>query len=150
MKRMLKVVGTILLVIIALIIMSFIVASNKKAVSKDYMEKVETGGNIENKYLKKGTYEVSYIEIGAMQNFKKYEIYYPSVIEDSNKKYPVVIFSNGTGVKGSSYPALLEHLSSWGFIVMATEEEYSWNGLSSDLCLKTLQKINNCNIFKYV
>lgn len=26
---------------------------------------------------------------------------------------------------------------------MATEEEYSWNGLSSNLCLKTLQKINN-------
>lgn len=143
MKKMLKAVGIILLFIIALIIMLFIMVLNKKAVPKDYMEKVTTGGDIETKYIKNGTYEVSYIEMGAMQNFKKYEIYYPLNIENENKKYPAVIFSNGTGVKGSSYPALLEHLSSWGFIVIATEEEYSWNGLSSNLCLKTLQKINN-------
>ena len=86
---------------------------------------------------------LSQSQIRQCQNFKKYEIYYPSIIENTDKKYPTVIFANGTGVKGSSYPALLKHVSSWGFIVMATEEEYSWNRFSCHMCLKFLERINN-------
>ena len=85
-----------------------------------------------------------------MQNFKLYKIWYPTDIETSNKKYPVVIFSNGTGVKASKYSTLLEHLASWGFIVMGTEEEYSWNGFSSEMCLKLIIKLNNTKESPYL
>ena len=37
---------------------------------------------------------------------------------------------------------MLKHLASWGFIVMATEVDNSWNGVSSEMCLRTIIKFN--------
>jgi hypothetical protein len=142
MKKVLKVIGIVLLVIVVLVVVLLIIASKSTAVSDDYIKKVQTGGSIEAKYLAMGPHEVSYWEQGVMQDFKKYEIYYPSDIAENSEKYPVVIFSNGTGVNGSKYPAVLKHLASWGFIVMATEEENSWSGFSSELCLRTIILLN--------
>lgn len=138
MKKVLKVAGIILLIIAALIVALLIWLSKKPAVANDYTNKVQTDGMIEAKYLAMGSHEVSYIEQAGMHDFKKYEIYYPSDIATGTAKYPVVIFSNGTGIKGSKYPAVLKHLASWGFIVMATEEANSWNGFSSEMCLRTI------------
>ena len=70
--------------------------SKKPAVANDYISKVQTGGEIEAKYLSMGSHEVSYLEQDGMHDFKKYEIYYPSNIAAGTEKYPVVIFSNGT------------------------------------------------------
>lgn len=78
-----------------------------------------------------------------LENYKKYEIWYPKELESTNQKYPVVIFNNGTGVKASKYTSLLKHLASWGFIVIATEEEYSWNGFSSEMCLRFIMNLND-------
>ena len=36
----------------------------------NYTEVVETGGAVEKKYLGQGNYDVSYLEINALQNFK--------------------------------------------------------------------------------
>lgn len=139
MKKVLKIVGIILLVVAVLVAALLIWLSKKPAVADDYTSKIQTGGTIEAKYLAMGSHEVSYIECAAiMHDFKKYEIYYPSDISAGTEKYPVVIFSNGTGIKGSKYPAVLRHLASWGFIVIATEEENSWNGFSSEMCLRTI------------
>ena len=140
MKRVLKIIGIVLLVIVAIVAVLLIWLSKKPAVADDYTSKVQPGEAIEAKYLAMGAHEVSYLEQSGMQDFKKYELYYPSDITDGSVKYPVVIFSNGTGVKGSKYPAVLRHLASWGFIVMATEEENSWNGFSSEMCLRTIIK----------
>ena len=142
MKRVLKIIGIIVLVLIVFIAAFLIYLSRKPAVSDDYTTKVETGGTIESKYLAMGSHEVSYLEQAGMHDFKKYEIYYPSDLTDGTEKYPVVIYSNGTGIKASKYPAVLKHLASWGFIVMATEEENSWNGFSSEMCLRTIIQLN--------
>lgn len=103
--------------------------------ASNHTEVVETGGAVEKKSLGQGNYDVSYLEINALQNFKKYELYYPTSIETETRKFPVVILSNGTGVRASKYAAVLKHLASWGFIVIGTEEEYSWNGFSSEMSL---------------
>lgn len=142
MKKVLKIIGIILLVIIGLIILFFVYASLKPMVPKNYINKVKTGGDIEKKYLQMGKYDVSYMENGAMQSYKKYEIWYPTEIKNSDKKYPVVVFANGTGVKASKYKALFEHLASWGFICIGTEDEYSWNGFSAEMSIRTLLKLN--------
>ncbi|MCI7322920.1 MAG: hypothetical protein MR508_06390 [Lachnospiraceae bacterium] len=61
-----------------------------------------------------------------MENYKKYEVYYPAELETENKKYPVIIVNNGTGVKGSKAKTMFEHFASWGgVIVIGNEEEYS-------------------------
>ncbi|MCR5228572.1 MAG: hypothetical protein K6D03_00430 [Solobacterium sp.] len=43
-------------------------------------------------------------------------------MESSDRKYPAVIFVNGTGIRGSKYKALFKHLASWGFIVAGNED----------------------------
>ena len=117
MKKVLKIIGTILLVIAIIIGIFLIWLSKRPAVADDYTSKIKTGGAIETKYLAMGSHEVSYLEQPVMQDFKKYEIYYPKDI-------------------------VLKHLASWGFIVMATEEENSWNGFSSEMCLRSIIKYN--------
>lgn len=142
MKKAFKIFGIILLIIVVLVAVLFTFISKKPVVSDDYSSKVQSGGRIEERYLAIGSHDVSYWEQSVMQDFDKYEVYYPSDISEGTTKYPVVIFSNGTGVFGSKYPAVLKHLASWGFIVMATEEENSWSGLSSELCLRTIILLN--------
>lgn len=142
MKKMLKIIGILILVLIVLIIALLLYLKNKPFAPKDYTGTLPAGGEIEAKYLQMGSHEISYIERDTMQSFKKYEIWYPSDITSGEQKYPVVIFSNGTGVIASKYTAVFEHLASWGFIVLGTEEENSWNGFSSEMCLRFIQKAN--------
>ncbi|HEL1546701.1 TPA: lipase [Streptococcus suis] len=139
MKKVLIGIG----ILIACLGIGFLYLASKPSVASNYTEVVETGGAVEKKYLGQGNYDVSYLEINALQNFKKYELYYPTNIETETRKFPVVIFSNGTGVKASKYSAVLKHLASWGFIVIGTEEEYSWNGFSSEMSLRLAIKLND-------
>ncbi len=117
---MLKIIGIVFAVVAVLVVGLLLYLASRPAVPKNYTEKVKTGGEIEKKYLQMGQYEVSYMENNAMQSYKKYEIWYPSEIRNNDKKYPVVVFANGTGVKASKYKALFEHLASWGFICIGT------------------------------
>lgn len=142
MKKILKIIGIVFLVIVVLVVGIFLYMTSRPFVPKNYIENVKTGGDIEEKYLQMGQYEVSYMENNAMQSYKKYEIWYPSEITSSDKKYPVVVFANGTGVKASKYKALFEHLASWGFICIGTEDEYAWNGFSAEMCIRILLKLN--------
>lgn len=145
MKIILKILkwgGIILLVLIALIVLFLFWLSRQPAVPKNYTETVQTGGEIEEKYLAMGEHDVSYYESAAMMSFKKYEIYYPSDINNFDNKLPAVVFVNGTGVLGSKYPALQKHLASWGFITIATEEEHAWNGFSAEMSVRYLEMLN--------
>lgn len=139
-KNIMKMIGIILLVIIILIVALFIKAALTPAVPKNYTDTVKTGGDIEAKYLKNGTYKTAYREIDVLENYKKYEIYYPEELTSSDRKYPVIVVNNGTGVRGSKSKAMFEHFASWGFIVIGNEEEYSWNGFASDMSLNYLLK----------
>ena len=141
MKKVMKILGIIVFVIIVLVILLMTYLKSRGAVPKDYTEKVQTGGEVEKTYLAMGKYGVTYVEIPALSSFEKYEIYYPEELTTTDKKYPVVIFCNGTGVKASSYKPLLQHLASWGFIVIGTEEEYSWNGFSAEMSARLIKKL---------
>lgn len=112
-------------------------------VSADYYCKRKTGGALEAVYLARGPYtEVAEKELTTLQDFKKYILYYPKALETSTGTFPVVIYSNGTGVPASRYRAVLERLASWGFIVMGTEEQNSWSGFSSEMCLRKILQLN--------
>ena len=142
MKKALMILGIVIAVIAVLIILIFLYLLSRPAVPKDYKSRVKTGGGVEERYLQSGEYEVAYLECPVMQNFKKYEFYYPAEPAKTDKKYPVVIFCNGTGVPASKYSELLRHLASWEFVVAATEEEYSWNGFSAEMCIRRLITLN--------
>lgn len=146
MKKLIKVILIVLVSIIILITVLLVYLSHKPLLEKTYAEKVQTGGEIEAAYLKNGTCGVSYYEEPALQGFGKYEIYYPAELEETDDKYPVVVFVNGSGVKASKYSALLKHMASWGFIAIGTEEEYDWSGFSPEMCVRHLIRLNESRL----
>lgn len=137
-----KIIGIALLTLIALIMIFLIRNAVKPAVPKGYETAVQTGCEIEAKYLAHGPHEVKYTEQKVMENYEKYEVYYPADLETADETYPLIVVNNGTGVKGSKAKAMFEHFASWGFIVIGNEEEYSWNGFSAEMSLKYLLKEN--------
>ena len=142
MKNVLKVLGIIVLVIAVLVAVLLLWISKRPFVPDNYTDTVETGGDIEAKYLAMGSHDVAYIESAAMMSFEKYEIYYPADIAEMDGMLPVVVYVNGTGTVASKYPALQKHMASWGFITIATEETNSWYGFSSEMSVRYLEMIN--------
>ena len=108
------------------------------SVPGDYTQKVKTGGEIEAKYLAMGSHEVEHLESVTVSSLEKFEVYYPKDI-DKMGKVPVVIFLNGTGTPASKYPALQEHLASWGFITIANEENNAFYGEGVELSIRYLK-----------
>ncbi|MGN1406639.1 MAG: alpha/beta hydrolase [Erysipelotrichaceae bacterium] len=148
-KKVLKVITVIIVSVLILLMLFLFINARRQMVPSDYTEKTKTGGTIENKYLQMGEYKVIRKEEKAFQGFEKYIIYYPEALSLCNKKWPVVVMANGSGIKASKYPALFEHLASWGFIVIGTEEEYDWNGFASDMCINHLIRLNETDeLFK--
>lgn len=141
MKKMIKIVLLAIVVIIVLLICLFLWLASRPAVEIDYYNKTAAAGELEEKYKKIGQYEVAYLEKAVLEDYKKYEIWYPANISELGE-CPVVIFSNGTGITASKYKAQFEHLASWGFVVIGTEEENSWSGFSSEMCLRFIIKCN--------
>ncbi len=137
MKKVLKVIGVIILFLAVLIAALFYFIAKSPSVPENYTETVKTGGEIEAKYLAIGSYEVEHLESTTVSSLEKFEVYYPKDI-DKMGKVPVVIFLNGTGTPASKYPALQEHLASWGFITIANEENNSFYGEGVELSIRYL------------
>lgn len=145
-KKIMLIIGIVLLALIVMIAVIVIFNSKKTVAPTDYSQTVETGGEIEAKYMANGIYEISHFEEPVLQGFGKYVIYYPVELERADKTWPVVVVANGSGCKASKYSALFEHLASWGFIVIGTEEEYDWNGFASEMCVRHLIRLNEIEI----
>ena len=137
MKKVLKVIGVIILLLVVLIAVLFHFISKSPSVPENYTDTVKTGGEIEAKYLAMGSYEVEHLESATVSSLEKFEVYYPKDIYNLGK-VPVVIFLNGTGTPASKYPALQEHLASWGFITIANEENNSFYGEGVELSIRYL------------
>ena len=144
MKKVLKAMGIALLAMVILIgVFLFWLTHRDASLKENYRDDIQTGGALEAAYLKNGPYAASYYEAPAFQVFEKYEISYPAELETENKKYPVIVVCNGTGWKGSLSKAQHQFYASYGFIVIATEETYSWNGFGAEMCIRHLERLNN-------
>ena len=141
--KILKVVGIIFLVLVALIVALLFWLSTRPFVPNNYIQTVDTGGEIEAKYLSMGVHEVKYTEAEAPGDWKMFEAFYPAELEQGEDTYPVVVFVNGTGVYASKYKALFKHLASWGFIVLGNEDPSTCTGTSADATLAWLLEQNN-------
>lgn len=143
MKTVFKVIGIALLIVIIAAAAILIYLGNRPAAPKDYQKNIDTGSEVETKYMADGSFEVSVYEEPALQVFKKYVIYYPSELEMSEKQYPVIVVCNGSGTPISKYPSVPRHYASWGFIVIGTEEENAWNGFGAEMSVRHLQRLND-------
>lgn len=141
--KILKWVGIVILAIVLLLVILLFILSKKPFVPSNYMKNVETGGELEAKYLAMGQYEVKYTEADAPEDWGKFITYYPAGMETESKAYPAVVMVNGTGVYASKYPALFKHLASWGFIVIGNEDPSTCSGDSADATLAYLLEQND-------
>ena len=140
--KILKWVGIVILAIVLLLAILLFILPKKPFVPSNYTKTVETGGELEAKYLAMGQYEVKHTEADAPEDWGKFITYYPVEMETESKTYPVVIV-NGTGVYTSKYPALFKHLASWGFLVIGNEDPSTCSGDSADATLAYLLEQND-------
>lgn len=113
----------------------------KPAAPASYTTSTPTGGALEARYLTNGRHSVAEKDYRVFESFKCYEVWYPSDLADGDR-CPVVVVSNGTGIPASKDKAVWEHYASWGMVVIATEESYSWNGFSSEMCVRFAEKLD--------
>lgn len=146
MKKMMKAVLIIIVMIVAVLILMIKLGTKSEAVPSNYAESTSTGGELEKEYLATGEYKVAHVEGDfpkeSDSDWKSYVIYYPKELDKSDYKYPVVVSCNGTGVPASRYPDLLEHLASWGFIVLGNEDPNTAPGDSAKVTLDILLALN--------
>ena len=113
-----------------------------------YIDKIKTTYPIEGRYRMYGMYASSDILYDnlSLDRIKKIKIYYPNeMILYPNKRYPLVIMVNGTGVEYYKYEPVLKHLSSWGFIVAGNDDQSTADGISVINTLKFILNLNNSN-----
>lgn len=75
---------------------------------------------IDTEYALSGPYANTQVSVHG------YIIFYPKRM---NGGHPVITWGNGTGAAVDSYEALLRHLASWGFVVIASESPKTGSGL---------------------
>ena len=115
----------------------------------DYTESVKTGGEVEAKYLAMGNYSVDLVTRKGSEITKKFYIYYPKELMNSNSKFSVIVMLNGTGVLPSQYKTVFEHLASWGFIVIGSDDGSCGFGNSADECIDLIfnENLDSKSIF---
>ena len=109
---------------------------------------VKTEAPIEKQFLESGPYRVNYFSTSANDfKLKNYHVWYPSELENGQKKYPLIVICNGTGYRATRFASLFKHLASWGFTVIGTEEEWSGKGRGAILSLRFMLSLNKKKAF---
>ena len=143
MKKVLKVIGIVLLTVVVIVAGFLGFISFRPAAPYHYTQKTNTDGDLEAKYLSSGSFKTARLSADAEGTLEKYTIYYPTELEASDRSYPAVIMVNGTGIPASKYKSVLDHLASWGFVVIGNEDPSSGNGDSTDTTLMYLLSEND-------
>ena len=90
--------------------------SKQPAVAEDYYEEVTTTVPLERTYTQKGGFAVSiWKQASGYETPGKLTVWYPTQMETDDQ----------------TYPAVFEHLASWGFIVIGSKDRNAWDGVSS-------------------
>lgn len=142
MKKSLKILLLVLAFLALLIAVWIVYMKITPTVKEGYANSVETGGATEQRYLQHGKYETTHTTVQAEKPMESYTIFYPNELESSNAAYPVVLVTNGTGHRASKYKTILEHLASWGFVVVGNQDEASGTGESASLTLQYMLNEN--------
>jgi len=87
-------------------------------------------GTIEKKYYAPGPWAVT-VSTGAYccdsQNHK-FDLFYPTNLGANGFLHPIITWGNGTFGQASGVAYFLNHLASWGFVVIATEDQFTGPG----------------------
>ncbi len=87
-------------------------------------------GTIERKYYAQGSWAVTISAGGACCDSlgNKFDLYYPTNLGANGFSHPILTWGNGTNAVPSKYDYFLRHMASWGFVVIATEDQNTGPG----------------------
>ena len=145
MKKVLKVLGIIVIVIVlllaALVIFNRIKthrALNTPIYPDNYYEyyAAQAGGPLEARYTGRGSDEVENIVIPSdNQSIGNIRIYFPARLRGGQEKLPLVMVVNGSLTPAKIYLPFFERLASWGFIVVGNDDPQPGNGDTAAITL---------------
>ena len=142
MKKVMKIIGVIILVIAAIVaalVIKGFVDAKKASVREDYYADFSSSSPLEQKYSQLGEYEVSsFDDPSDNKTIKKVRFWYPSELETSDKKYPVIVVVNASGTPAFKYEPWFKRLASWGFIVVGNEDPQAGTGETTSIMLDHL------------
>ena len=142
-KKALLIIICIPLVVAAVIGTLYLIADNKVVIKDGYNQQIETGGELEAKYLANGEYAVKKYTFKEDDPIKKVSVFYPEEMEKSDKTYPMILFANGTGFKATKYEAEFRQMASWGFIVVGTQDKGTGTGETTVKVLNDMLALND-------
>ena len=150
MKKMLKIIGIIVLcIVVAIIAVAVIwmvrnhIDQQKQWLPDEYYSEFKSESALEKKYAGLGSYEVSSMVVKSDdKSIGNYRIWYPTELENSSEKYPLILVANGSNTAALNYPPFFSRLASWGFIVVGNDDRQCGSGESMS---KTLDYILDLN-----
>lgn len=77
----------------------------------------QAANTIETAYGTTGTWAVSTSTVTVGSD--TFNLFYPTSLGAGGYDHPIITWANGTGATPANYPGILNHLASWGFVVVA-------------------------------
>ncbi len=149
MRKVLKIVGIVILGMIILIVLVLVVSfllmknyidSQKPWLAKDYYTQFQSDSELEKKYAGLGDYEVSVMAVKSEdKSIGNIRIWYPSEMEN---RYPLIVVVNGSNTAALNYEPYFERLASWGFVVVGNDDRQAGAGISTSLTLDYMLEQN--------
>lgn len=136
MKKLLKIFGIALLIIMIVIVIIISVLfikgkmdEGKAYLTDEYYKDFKSDSMVEMKYSNRGDFETAYTEFDSdNQSIQKIRIWYPKELENTNKKYPMVLVVNASSTRAVNYKPFFDRLASWGFIVVGNDDPQTGTG----------------------
>ena len=90
-----------------------------------------------------GSYKFSNITYEVKESMMtSIKVWYPTNDLSIDKKYPVVLFTNGANGPYPLYETVFKHLSTWGFIAVGNNDKSPGKGNSASITLDFIIKQN--------
>ena len=148
MKKVMKIIGIVLLCIVVLVVVLIVVNMIKTAINNkrvwvpdDYYTAFESDSALEKKYAGLGEYEVKELEFESEnKSIDKIRVWYPNEAED--RQYPVIVIVNASNTAALNLKPAYARLASWGFIVVGNDDRQTGTGKTAS---ETLDYVLNLN-----
>ena len=148
MKKVMKIIGIVLLCIAALVVVLIVVNMIKTAINNkrvwipdNYYMAFESDSALEKKYAGLGEYEVKELEFDSEnKSIDKIRVWYPN--EAENRQYPVIVIVNASNTAALNLKPAYARLASWGFVVVGNDDRQTGTGETAS---ETLDYVLNLN-----
>ncbi|HEL1906874.1 TPA: hypothetical protein TX976_000812 [Streptococcus suis] len=109
----------------------------------------QTTSTLEKQYTGLGSFQVEHTIIPSKNDsIKNTYIFYPSDLKNNTQKYPLIMVVNGSQTPAKTYLPFFKRLSSWGFIVVGTDDPQAGSGQTTSLTLDFI--LNESEVSQFV